>query len=176
MGSRVRGTAGVMMGVWLILTSASVTRGQAQATDPTAVQREAILTTHATGTFDVKLVPLTTSDSSEGTLLGRFSIDKQWLGDLEGTSRGEMLTGATGVKGSAGYVAIERVSGTLHGRRGSFILQHSGTMARGVPKLTITVVPDSGTDELVGITGTLMITIADGKHSYDFEYTLSDAR
>jgi Protein of unknown function (DUF3224) len=96
-----------------------------------------------------------------------------WHGDMDGTSRGEMLTGGTDVKGSAGYVAIERVTATLQGRRGSFILQHSGTMTRGVPKLLITVVPDSGTDALAGISGTLMITIADGKHSYDFEYSLS---
>ena len=157
----------------LLLIPAAAAQGQAGAPDPPIIEREAILTTHATGTFDVKLNPLPTSDSTEGTPLGRFSLEKVWHGDLEGTSRGEMLTGGTGVKGSAGYVAIERVSATLGGRHGTFILQHSGTMTRGAPKLLITVVPDSGTDELTGITGTLMITIADGKHSYDYEYTLS---
>ncbi len=86
-----------------------------------------------------------------------------------------MLTGGTDVKGSAGYVAIERVTGTLHGKSGSFILQHSGTLTRGAPQLTITVVPDSGTGELAGLAGTMMIIIADGKHSYEFEYTLAVA-
>lgn len=90
------------------------------------------------------------------------------------TSKGEMLSASTSVKGSAGYVAIERVSGTLHGRSGSFTLQHSGTMTRGAPQLTITVVPDSGSDQLKGLAGKMMITIADGKHSYEFEYTLTE--
>ena len=85
-----------------------------------------------------------------------------------------MLTAVTGIKGSAGYVAIERVSGTLHGRSGSFVFQHSGTMTRGSQQLSITVVPDSGTDQLMGFAGKLAIEIADGKHSYDFEYTLAE--
>jgi len=102
-----------------------------------------------------------------------MSIDKQFHGDLEGTSKGEMLTAGTGVKGSAGYVAIERVSGTLNGRSGTFVLQHSGTMTHGEPHLTITVVPDSGTGELAGLAGTMSILIAGGNHSYDFEYTLA---
>jgi hypothetical protein len=109
-------------------------------------------------------------DTAEGGL-GRMSIDKQFHGDLEGTSKGQMLTAATSVKDSAGYVAIERVTGTLGGRKGSFALQHSGTMARGAPQLTITVVPDSGTGELVGLAGKMTIRIADGKHFYDFEYS-----
>ena len=113
-------------------------------------------------------------DQAEGATLGRMSIDKQFHGDLEATSKGEMLTAGTGVKGSAGYVAIERVTGTLHGRSGSFVLQHSGTMTRGAPQLTITVVPDSGTGELAGLAGRMTIEIADGKHSYDFEYTLAE--
>ncbi len=103
---------------------------------------------------------------------GRMSIDKQFQGDLKATSKGEMLTASTNIKGSAGYVAIERVTGTLQGRSGSFALQHSGTMTRGAPQLIITVVPDSGTGQLVGLAGKMTITIADGKHSYDFEYTL----
>ena len=104
-----------------------------------------------------------------------MSIDKQFHGDLEATSKGEMMTAATAVKGSAGYVAMEQVTGKLNGRSGSFILQHSATMNRGVPQLSITVVPDSGTDQLVGLTGTMNIIITDGKHSYDFEYTLPEA-
>jgi hypothetical protein len=103
-----------------------------------------------------------------------MSVDKQFRGDLEGTSKGEMLTARTSVKGSAGYVAIERVSGSLKGRKGSFVLQHSGTMTRGTPQLSILVVPDSGTGELAGIAGKLMINIDGGKHYYDIEYTLPE--
>ena len=130
--------------------------------------------THASGTFDVKLNPQAMDDDKTDASLGRMSIDKQFHGDLEGTSKGEMLSAATSVKGSAGYVAIERVSGTLQGRSGSFVLQHSGTMTRGAPQLTITVVPDSGTGQLVGLAGKMMIKITDGKHSYEFEYTLAE--
>jgi predicted flavoprotein YhiN len=111
----------------------------------------------------------------EDATLGRMTIDKQFHADLEATSLGQMLTAGTDVKGSAGYVAIERVTGTLHGRSGSFVLQHSGTMTRGALQLTITVVPDSGTAQLAGLTGKMAIKIADGKHSYDFEYTLPEA-
>jgi hypothetical protein len=134
-------------------------------------KKESVVTTHAKGTFDVKVVPVT-EDKSEGAPLGRFSLDKQFHGDLEAVSKGEMLTGGSVATGSAGYVAMERVSGTLNGRKGTFILQHNGTMNRGKPSLTVTVVPDSGTEQLTGLTGTLTIIIADGKHSYDFEYTL----
>ena len=133
------------------------------------------MTLHARGTFEVKLTPQPTSDSLAGSPLSRFNIAKEFRGDLEGTSRGEMLAAGTGVQGSAGYVAIERVTGTLAGRRGSFVLQHSGTMTRGVPQLVISVVPDSGTDELAGLTGTMAILIADGKHSYTFDYALPKA-
>ena len=129
------------------------------------------MTTRATGTFDVTLNPLVPYENAEGSMLGRMSIDKQFHGDLEATSKGEMLTAGTSVKDSAGYVAIERVSGTLHGRRGTFILQHSGTMNRGAPQLTVTVVPDSGTGELAGLSGRMTIDIDGGKHAYAFEYT-----
>jgi hypothetical protein len=132
------------------------------------------MTTRATGAFDVKMTPQATETKAASPALGRMSIDKSFHGDLEGTSQGEMLTAGTDVKGSAGYVAIERVSATLHGRRGTFALQHSGTMTRGAPQLTISVVPDSGTGELAGLAGTMAITVApDGKHSYDFEYTIA---
>ncbi len=123
----------------------------------------------ANGTFQVKLIPQVTDGDAR---LGRLSIEKQFQGDLEATSKGEMLTGGTVVKGSAGYVAMELVTGKLHDRSGSFILQHTGTMDRGKPSLSVTVVPDSGTDELTGLTGKMAINIADGKHSYEFEYTL----
>ena len=135
-----------------------------------STQKGAAMTTHATGTFEVKLNPQ--DDRSDDKSLGRMTIEKQWHGDLEGTSKGQMLTGGDVTKGSAGYVAIEKVSGALNGRKGTFILQHSATMTRGEGQLTITVVPDSGTDQLEGLTGKMMIKIADGKHSYDFEYAL----
>ena len=129
--------------------------------------------TRASGIFEVKVNPQAMDDKTDASL-GRMSIDKQFHGDLEGTSKGEMLSASTSVKGSAGYVAIEQVSGILNGRRGSFVLQHSGTMTRGEPQLTITVVPDSGTGQLVGLAGKMMIKITDGKHSYEFEYTLAE--
>jgi hypothetical protein len=134
------------------------------------------VTTRARGTFEVKLSPQPTSHQVQGAPLGRMSIDKAFHGDLEGTSEGEMLTAATIVEGSAGYVAIERVSGTLGGRRGTFVLQHSGTMTRGAPQLTIAVVPDSGTGELAGLAGTMSISISRGQHSYEFDYTLDGNR
>jgi hypothetical protein len=105
--------------------------------------------------------------------VGRMAIAKQFHGGLEAVSRGQMLAAMTDTEGSAGYVAIERVTGTLDGREGTFALQHSGTMTRGAQQLSITVVPDSGTGELAGLAGTMTIQIADGKHSYDFEYTLT---
>jgi hypothetical protein len=130
----------------------------------------------ATGPFDVKVTPQKPDNEvSQAANLGRMTIDKQFHGDLEATSKGEMLSAMGEVKGSAGYVALERVSGTLAGRKGSFILQHSGTMDRGNPSLTISVVPDSGTDELKGLSGTMKIIIEGAKHSYDFGYSL-DAR
>jgi hypothetical protein len=132
----------------------------------------AAMTTHATGTFTVKTVPQPPDENAGGAALGRLLLDKQFHGDLEATSKGTMLAAGTAVKGSAGYVAIELVTGTLHGHTGTFVLQHTGTMTRGVPQLSITVVPDSGTGQLVGLSGKMTIIIADGKHSYDFEYTL----
>jgi hypothetical protein len=130
------------------------------------------MTNRASGTFDVKLTPQTSA--GESASIGRMTIDKQFHGDLAGTSKGEMLAVSTSVEGSAGYVAMEQVSGTLDGRSGTFALQHSATMTRGVPQLSITVVPDSGTDQLVGLSGRMSIQIAGGKHSYGFEYTLPE--
>lgn len=130
----------------------------------------------AAGTFNVKLAPQPLADPAADPSLGRLSIDKQFHGDLEATSRGEMLSAGTSVKGSAGYVAIERVTGTLDGKQGSFVLQHTGTMDRGVPQLSVTVVPDSGTDALAGLTGTMTIDIDSGQHAYSFTYTLDADR
>ena len=133
------------------------------------------MTVHASGTFDVKIVPLALGDSATDDVRGRMSINKQFHGDLEATSVGEMLTATTATRGSMAYAAIERVDGRLHGRAGSFVLQHTGIMNRGAPTLVVTVVPDSGTGELLGLSGTLTITIADGKHAYDLAYSLPDA-
>jgi hypothetical protein len=130
--------------------------------------------THASGTFDVKLTPQTPDDKSAGATVSRMSIDKQFHGDLEATSKGEMLAVGTAVQGSAGYVAMEQVAGTLNGRSGAFALQHTGTMTRGTPQLSVTVVPDSGTGQLVGLAGKMTIKIVEGKHFYDFEYTLAE--
>jgi hypothetical protein len=130
------------------------------------------MATHASGTFEVKLDPQPPEDKAEGSSLGRMSIDKQFHGDLEATAKGQMLIAVTDVKSSAGYVAIERITGTLHGRSGSFVLQHSGIMTSSSQQQTVTVVPDSGTGELVGLTGKMTGKITDGKHSYDLEYTL----
>jgi len=129
-----------------------------------------VMTNRASGTFEVKMSPQEADMS-----VGRMTIDKQFQGDLVGTSQGQMLmAGSESVKNSAGYVAIEKVTGALNGRRGSFYLQHNGVMTRGAGELTITVIPDSGTDQLVGLRGKMNIIIAEGKHSYEFEYTLAE--
>jgi hypothetical protein len=139
---------------------------------PSVAQKENIVAEHAAGAFDVKVEAQGEADKGDGSTLGRYSLDKQYHGDLEGTAKGTMLTAGTEVKGSAGYVAMERVTGSLKGRSGSFVLQHSATMTRGEPQLSITVVPDSGSGQLVGLTGKMNIIIAAGKHSYEFEYSL----
>jgi len=148
-------------------------QAQPQTKSPVAnaPQKETRVAEHAKGTFEVKTTPQPPEDKDDPNL-GRFSLDKKFHGDLEGTSKGQMLTAGTAVKGSAGYVAIEKVTGTLRGRSGSFVFQHLGTMTQGVPQLSVTVVPDSGTGELVGISGKMDIIIADGKHSYDFAYSI----
>ncbi len=127
--------------------------------------------TQASGTFEVKLTPQ--ADDTGDPALGRMLIDKQFHGELEGTSKGQMLT-AGSAEGSGVYVAVEKVTGTLHGRTGTFILHHTGIMTRKTPQLSINVAPDSGTGQLAGITGKMNIIITNGKHSYDFEYTLPE--
>jgi hypothetical protein len=128
------------------------------------------MTSHATGPFDVKMIP---QDDKAGDGLSRMSLDKQYHGDLDGTGKGQMLTGGVSANHSGAYVAMEKFTGTLHGRSGSFVLHHTGIMTNGKPDLTILVAPDSGTGQLEGITGRMTINVAaGGKHSYDFEYTL----
>ncbi len=126
----------------------------------------------AKGSFAVKLKPEALAVPSEDGKLGRMSIDKSFEGELEGTSVGEMLSALTDTKGSAGYVAMEKVTGKLGGKAGTFVLQHSGTMERGKQALVVTVVPDSGTGELTGLTGRLGIRIEGGKHFYEMEYEI----
>ncbi|MFZ1973986.1 MAG: DUF3224 domain-containing protein [Candidatus Acidiferrales bacterium] len=175
-GSRTtRGSVvGLTFAMCLALTG-SLAHAGLQSSGAAPAQKGTEMTKHATGTFDVKVLPEGTDDKAEGSTLGRMSLDKQYHGDLDGTSKGQMLTAGTDVKGSAGYVAMERFTGALNGRKGSFVLQHTGTMNRSALQLSITVVPDSGTDQLAGLTGKMAIIITDGKHSYDFEYALPDA-
>jgi hypothetical protein len=141
---------------------------------------------HVRGKFEVRLTPQSMAEpggaepggaepggAEPGVAnLGRLSIAKRYFGDLDGTGTGEMLTASGTVAGSAVYVAVERVTGTLSGRRGSFALHHTGIMDRGAAQLTITVVPDSGSGDLAGLTGSMSITIAEKEHFYDFEYAL----
>lgn len=124
----------------------------------------------ARGTFDVDVTPV--SDADADGPFDRLMLEKQFHGDLEGESAGQMLGSGSPDEGSAGYVALERVAGTLNGRSGSFVLQHLGSMSDGAMTLRVQVVPGSGTDELTGLSGEMTIVIEDGEHSYEFEYTL----
>ena len=174
---RSRGVVVVFV-LTLVLVSAvsgrmppSVAKSQTQ--QQTDVKKGTGMSKRASGTFDVKLTP---KDMGADAAVGGMTIDKEFHGDLAGKSKGEMLmASSSSVKNSAGYVAIEKVTGTLNGRRGSFYLQHSGLMTRGAGDLTITVIPDTGTDQLTGLQGRMNIIIApDGKHSYNFDYNLPD--
>ena len=165
----------VMVGICLCLVSGTVAYSQAQSTAAGTVGKEPVLK-HARGSFDVKVTPQPPGDTPEGAAIGRMTRDKQFHGDLDAKSKGQMLSAGTAVEGSAGYVAMELVSGTLNGRTGTFVLQHSATMTRGAPQLSITVVPDSGTGQLTGLAGRMSIIIVDGKHSYEFDYTLAESR
>ncbi len=126
------------------------------------------------GSFDITLKPQTLADPEADRSLARLSLDKTFHGPLDATSRGEMLSAMTATKGSAGYVALERVSGTLNGRSGTFVLVHLGLVDRGTPNLSVTVVPDSGTDALTGLTGTISLTNSPSGHTYTLTYTLPD--
>lgn len=162
----MKGSSLVIAG--LCLSLAAIAYSQPPSPDP----KKTMMTKRATGIFEVKITPQEADDKSPNPPVGRMLLDKQFHGDLEAVSKGQMLTGMTAVQGSAGYVAMEQVSGKLHGREGTFVLQHNGVMIRGTPQLMITVVPDSGTGQLVGLTGKMDIQIADGKHSYVLEYAL----
>jgi hypothetical protein len=157
-----------------VVSPASKSLAQAQTETPASsvLQKETAVKTHATGTFEVTLRPLAADSGVDTGGFSRLSLDKQFSGDLKGTSRGQMMAASTPVDGSAAYVALERVSGALNGRTGSFVLQHNGTMSHGAQDLRSTVVPDSGSGELTGLSGTMKIIIEGGKHSYEFEYTI----
>jgi hypothetical protein len=164
--------AGVVLGVLTISAQHAQSQGNSTAQKGTA------MTNHATGPFEVKMTPQKPDNpTEEAASISRMTGDKQWHGDLEGTSKVVMLATAPDAKGSGVYVALERVTGTLKGRNGSFLLHHTGIMNRSTPTLTILVAPDSGTGQLTGLTGKMSINIAPGgKHSYDFEYTLPDTQ
>jgi Protein of unknown function (DUF3224) len=144
----------------------------AQAPQSKLLRKDPVMTRHAAGPFDVKTTPLAADDATTGTLIGRYSLVKQYHGDLDAASKGEMLSAGDPSTGNAGYVAIEQVTGTLSGHTGSFALQHIGAMDSSGLRLSVAVVPGSGTGQLAGITGTLTITNVSGKHSYTFDYTL----
>ena len=147
---------------------------QTQSPGSTDTKKESKVSGHASGSFDIKMAPQPVTEEEKKTISVRMTSDKQFHGDLEGTSTGEMLGVFTAVKDSAGYVAMERVTGKLNGRTGTFILQHSSTMERGKQQQSITVIPDSGTDQLAGLAGSMIIKITDGKHLYEFDYTLPE--
>jgi hypothetical protein len=144
----------------------------AQAANPSVSTKDSPISQHAEGTFDVKNSPLPADDALAGTTIGRFGLDKQFHGDLEAISKGEMLGAGNPATGTAGYVAIEQVTGSLQGHKGSFALQHLGTMEGGKFDLKVIVVPGSGSGDLAGISGSMQIIIAAGKHSYKFDYSL----
>jgi len=178
MTKRFRMVTRVALGLCLCFGYAALT--QTQSHDSTGTKgstdtnKEPKVNGHASGSFEIKMAPQPITEEEKKTIAVRMTSDKQFHGDLEGTSTGEMLGVFTAVKDSAGYVALERVSGKLKGRTGTFILQHSSTMARGAQQQSIMVVPDSGTDQLAGLAGSMIIKITDGKHFYEFDYTLPD--
>ena len=172
MTNRFRVVPRVVLGLYLCFGYAAFT--QTQSPGSTDTNKESKVNGHASGSFEIKMVRQPITEEEAKTISVRMTSDKQFHGDLEGASTGEMLGVYTAVKDSAGYVAMERVSGKLKGRTGTFILQHSSTMARGTQQQSITVVPDSGTGQLVGLAGSLIIKITDGKHFYEFDYTLPD--
>jgi hypothetical protein len=168
--------SGLLVSLCLAVSSCVVIYIQAHGQDTNTVPKGAVMANHASGPFDVKITPQKPDNpASEAANFARMTIDKQFHGDLEGASKGEMLATSPDAKGSGVYVALERVTGSLKGRTGSFVLHHTGIMTRGIPQLTVDVVPDSGTGQLAGLTGKMTINIAkDGKHWYDFEYMLPE--
>jgi hypothetical protein len=175
-GRPTRATAIVIASICLLFGFGCAAYTQTVSQNPNPIKEGKVMNFHASGPFDVKMIPHKT-DNKEAEIanIGRMSGDKQFHGDLEASGKGEMLSVQTAVEGSAAYVALELVSGKLQGRSGTFVLQHSSTMGHGEYHQSITVVPDSGTGQLVGLAGKMTIIITDGKHFYEFDYTLPDA-
>ena len=160
----------MMWGTLSLLPERKIGR-QIRVTKTGSNQMNTTMTQHATGTFEVKLTPL--DDKAGDASMGRMTFEKQWQGEMQGTSSGQMLTGGDVKTGSAGYVAMEKFTGSVKGRKGTLLFQHAATMTSGKGDLTITVVPSSGTEELKGISGQLTIKIEHSKHFYDFEYSIT---
>ncbi len=160
----------------LVLCLTTIANSQTKSPNTKAKKKETPVTKLAKGTFEVKVVPLAAEENVGDPKISRLSLEKQFSGDLTGSSKGQMLGIDTAIKDSGGYVAAERFTGTLNGKKGSFSLQHSGTMRGGKFELNIIVVPDSGTGELAGISGKMKIIIEGGKHFYEFEYVLEKAK
>jgi len=168
------GIAGVVV-VCLFINCSSIATAQIHSTIQTTDQKKESKMKQASGTFEVDLTPQQPDEGVDNPAINRMTIVKHFDGDLEADSKGQMLAHRTNIEGSAGYVAMEYVTGKLDRHSGSFVLQHSGIMDRSEPQLTVTVVPDSGTGELAGLQGKMTINIEDGKHFYKFEYTLPES-
>ncbi len=150
---------------------------RAQERPPGTTQKGGSTMKHASGSFEIKMMPVDVSEAGKAGGIGRMTIEKTFHGGLEGTSQGEMLTGITPFSGSMAYVAIETVRGTVNGHRGTFVLSHNATMMKGDPAsavANIVVVPGSGTAELTGLSGSLAIAETGGQHTYDFTYALPE--
>jgi hypothetical protein len=177
-GAPSAGWKRLALAVSLGAVSMIATHGRAEANNGPAQPptKGTVMTSQANGTFEVKVLPLAADEKVKGLVVGRMSIDKQWKGDLEGTSVGEMMTtGSEAVKGSGAYIAIEQVTGSIKGRKGAFTLVHQATMRQNADfNMSIKVVPDSATGDLAGLAGNLLIIIEGGKHSYRFDYTLPE--
>ena len=171
MTSMTRWLSPILLTMWLASMSL-ISAQAAQAAETNTKKNAPNMTRNISGEFDLKMLPQPQEGGSAAP--GRMLLDKRFHGALDATSVGQMLALMTATKGSAGYVAMELVTGSLVGKRGSFTLQHSGTMTRGTPTLSVSVVPDSGTEALHGLSGQMKIRIEGGKHFYDFEYTLPD--
>lgn len=166
----------IFLGLCIVVCLFTTANAQSKSSVNRANQNKKIMTKLAKGTFEVKVTPQPAEENIGDPTIGRLSLDKQFSGDLVGTGKGQMLGISTEIKNSMGYVAAERITGTLDGKKGSFALQHLGTAQGDKFNLTINVVPDSGTGELAGISGKMKIIIENGKHFYEFEYALAKAR
>lgn len=166
----------ILFGLCMLMCISVVANAQDKTVAGKTVEKAKSMTKLAKGTFEVKVTPLAAEENVGDPTIGRLSLDKTFSGNLSGTSKGQMLGIGTEVRESGGYVAAERINGTLDGKKGTFALQHTGTMQGGKYEMLITVVPDSGTGELTGITGKMKIIIENGNHFYELEYSLVKAK